>query len=55
MDTKPIKSRSIIQLGYEFGLGFFLSITTIYGIYFIILKVLSWGYLKWFAPVGVHI
>jgi hypothetical protein len=55
MDTKPIKSRSIVRLGYDFGLGFLLSIATVYGMTRILAKIYIWGYHKWFAPLGIHI
>jgi hypothetical protein len=55
MSETKVKSRSIIQLGYEFGLGFLLSIVTTYGIMRIIFWVYVWVHHKWFAPLGLPI
>lgn len=55
MDTKPTKSRSIIWVGYELGLGFLMAIIVTYGMTRIVSKIVQWGYHKWFAPLGIHI
>lgn len=50
-----MSNRSLIWLGYEFGLGLILSFLTCFGLLRLSSKVVLYVYDKWFASVGVSI